>query len=129
MKKFLLTILAFVYIASCTGASFHMHYCMGKLADSGFTDNIAKTCSNCGMEETDNGCCRHEQKFVKNDADQKTTEPGLQSIQLTYKVPHLFFNEVLSNNFPAVTSVSPINHPPPLDSGIAFYIRNCVFRI
>ena len=129
MKKFFLAILTILYITTSTGATLHMHYCMGKLADSGFTDNIAKTCSNCGMEETGNGCCRHEQKFVKNDTDQKTTEPAVQFIQLTYTVPHLFFEEALSNNFPAITLVSSINHPPPLDSGIAFYIRNCVFRI
>lgn len=129
MKKFLLTILAFVYITSCTGASFHMHYCMGKLSDSGFIENNAKICSNCGMEETGNGCCRHEQKFIKNNIDQKTTDTGFLFIQLIYTDPHLFFEEALFNNFPAVIVVNPINHAPPPNSGIAFYIRHCVFLI
>ena len=129
MKKFLLTILAFVYITSSTGASFHMHYCMGKLTDCGLTKNTSKTCSNCGMEETGNGCCRHEVKFVKNVTDQKTTESAFQFIQLIYIAPHLIFDEALTNNFPDIILVSSINHPPPLNSGIAFYIRNCVFLI
>lgn len=129
MKKFLLIILAIVYISSSTGASIHMHYCMGKLTDFGLTKNTSKICSKCGMEETGNGCCRHEVKFVKNDSDQKAAEPIFQFIQLISIVPHPFFKEAPSYNFPALTLVSPINHEPPRDSGIAFYIRNCVFLI
>lgn len=129
MKKFLVAILAFLYISTSAGATLHMHYCMGKLADSGFTFNNAKTCSNCGMAETGDGCCRHEAKFVKNNTDQKTNNVGFQFAQLIYTVPHAFFEVVLSNNFPDVTAASPINYPPPRNSGIAFYIRNCVFRI
>ena len=129
MKKFLLTILAFVYISSSTGASFYIHYCMGKLADCGLTKNTSKTCSKCGMEETGNGCCRHEVKFVKNAADQKAAEPTFQFIQLIATVPYTFLKEALYNNFLALTLVNPFNHKPPRDSGIAFYIRNCVFLI
>lgn len=128
MKKFLLTILAFVYITSSTGASFHMHYCMGKLADFGLIKHTSKTCSKCGMEETGKGCCRHEVKFVKNYSDQKTPETTIQFIQLISTVPHPFIMEALSN-FPAVTLVNLIYYKPPRDSGIAFYIRNCVFLI
>lgn len=129
MKKFLLTILAFIYITSSTGATLHMHYCMGKLADLGFIKKISKSCSKCGMEETGNGCCRHEAKFVKNNTDQKTTESAVQFTLLIYTTPHLFFEDVLSDNFPAITLVSPVSYPPPRDGGIAYYIRNCVFRI
>jgi len=128
MKKFLLTILAFVYITSSTGASFHMHYCMGKLADFGLIKNTSKTCSKCGMEETGKGCCRHEVKFVKNNSDQKAPETTIQFLQLISTVPHPFIT-ALSNNFPAVTLVNLINQKLPPDSGIACYIRNCVFRI
>lgn len=81
------------------------------------------------MEETGNGCCRHEAKFVKNDTDQKTTDSGVQFIQLNYKVPHHFFEEALLNNFSAVTVVNPINRPPTGDGRKAVYIRNCVFLI
>lgn len=129
MKSFFLSILAFLYISTSAGVTFHMHYCMGKLADSGLTKNTSKTCSTCGMEETGNGCCRHEAKFVKNDTDQKTTDPGFQFIQLIYKVPHHFFEEALSNNFSAGSVVIPINHPPPADGRKPVYIRNCVFLI
>ena len=106
-----------------------MHYCMGKLADSGLIKNTSKTCGKCGMEETGNGCCRHEEKFVKNDTDQKTTESGFQFIQLIYAVPHVFFVEALSNNFLSEAVVNPINNAPPQKSSIAVYIRNCVFLI
>ena len=81
------------------------------------------------MEETGKGCCRHEEKFVKNDTDQKTTESGFQFIQLICIAPHPFFEEALSNNFPVVTVVNAINNAPPGNSRKAVYIRNCVFLI
>lgn len=81
------------------------------------------------MEETGNGCCRHEEKFVKNDTDQKGTEPAFQLIQLFSTVPHPFCEGAFSNNFPGVTAVKPINFALLRNSGVAVYIRNRVFLI
>jgi hypothetical protein len=78
MKKPLLTILAFLYILSTTGASLQLHFCMGKLADWSIGHTQSNTCSECGMEKTDeqaNGCCNDEQAFIKNTADQKPGHP------------------------------------------------------
>ena len=69
MKKFVTAILAVLYLGTSTGATVHMHYCMGKLADWGLGHNKSKTCGNCGMEkseEKDNGCCKDEHKFVNS---------------------------------------------------------------
>ena len=129
MKKFFIAILAFLYICTSAGATLHVHYCMGKLADSGLMKNNSKTCSKCGMEETGNGCCRHEEKFVKIDTDQKSTEPAFQLIQLISIVPHPFFEGTFSNNFPSVTVLNPINLASPPNSGVAVYICNRVFLI
>jgi hypothetical protein len=85
MKKFLAVILALAYMTASTGATLHMHYCMGKLADWGLGHNTSKTCDKCGMEksgEKDNGCCKDEHKFVKNNTDQKTAETAFQVTQL-----------------------------------------------
>ena len=85
MKKLVVAIVALLYISTSTGAPLYMHYCMGKLAGWGFGDNKSKTCGRCGMEkseEKDNGCCKDEHTFLKNDSDQKVTTIGFQMIQL-----------------------------------------------
>lgn len=51
MKKFLVAILALLYLTTSTGATVHMHYCMGKLIDWGFTHSKKDSCENCGMSK------------------------------------------------------------------------------
>lgn len=132
MKKFLITILAFVYITSSTGASIHMHYCMGKLADWGIGQNDSKTCGKCGMDkatEKDNGCCKDEHKFVKSNIDQKTAQAGFQMILLTSVALPVSFFEIALPYFSTVPEQNPVSHAPPRSAGVAVYIRNCVFLI
>ena len=132
MRKCIVTILAFLYISTSTGAMLHSHYCMGKLADWGFGQNDSKYCSNCGMEETgqkEKGCCKDETRFLKNTADQKITESAIQFIQLITVAPPPAIIELPLIGFPFLTAINPINNAPPRNSGIAVYIRNCIFRI
>lgn len=132
MKKFIVTILAFVYISSSTGASIYMHYCMGKLADWGIGHNDTKTCGKCGMkksQEKNNGCCKDEHKFIKNNTDQKTAESAFNALQLITAVIPVSFIEIPSIGFSFAPEENPISHAPPRSSGVAVYVRNCVFRI
>ncbi|MBL7720616.1 MAG: hypothetical protein JNK98_01335 [Chitinophagaceae bacterium] len=132
MRKSLALIVAIVYLSTTTGATIHMHYCMGKLADWGLGHNRSKTCGNCGMEkseEKDNGCCKDEQKFVKNDNDQKTAE----ALVITFAsqvidLPIEYFS-VLDIPVSSVTEKHPVSHAPPRSNGVAVYIRNCSFLI
>ena len=132
MKKFLAVILALAYMTASTGATLHMHYCMGKLADWGLGHNTSKTCGKCGMEksgEKDNGCCKDEHKFVKNNTDQKTAESAFQLTQLVAVALPVSFVEIPSNDFLSVTEENPISHAPPRSCNVAVYIRNCVFLL
>src|SRR5688572_3339918 len=81
MKKLIVAILAVLYIGTSTGATLHMHFCMGDLADWGLGVNKSKTCGKCGMDKSDeknNGCCKDEHKLIKNDSDQKLVESAFQ---------------------------------------------------
>lgn len=132
MRKSLALIVAIVYLSTTTGATIHMHYCMGKLADWGLGHNRSKTCGNCGMEkseEKDNGCCKDEQKFVKNDNDQKTAEALV--ITFASQVIDLLIEyfSVLDIPVSSVTEKYPVSHAPPRSNGVAVYIRNCSFLI
>ena len=132
MKKILAVILSIVYMSTSTGANIHMHYCMGKLADWGLGHNNSKTCGECGMEkseEKDNGCCKDEHKFVKNEGDQKIAEAGFQMMQLTSVALPVSFFEIPVINNPSVTEENPISHAPPRSSGVAVYILNRTFLI
>ncbi len=132
MKKILAAILAIIYLGTSTGATVHMHYCMGKLADWGLGHNKSKTCGECGMEkseEKDNGCCKDEHKFVKNDGDQKIAEAGFQMMQLASVALPVSFVEIPDNNFSSVTEENPISHAPPRSTGVAVYILNRTFLI
>jgi hypothetical protein len=132
MRKFIVAISALVYMSTSSGAMLHIHYCMGKIVDWDLGHNTSKTCGGCGMEksdEKDNGCCKDEHKFIKNINDQKTSETGFQLIKLIAVAIPVSFVEIPPVNFPSVTEKNPISHAPLRSSGVAVYIRNCVFLI
>ena len=132
MKKLLVAIIAFLYISTSVGATVHMHYCMGKLADWGIGHKESKTCGKCGMEKSikkSNGCCKDEKKFVKNNSDQKAAESAFQIAQSIAVALPVSFIEIPAVDISSVTEENPSSHAPPRNSGIAVYIRNCVFRI
>ncbi|WP_407524565.1 hypothetical protein PDL71_01820 [Lacibacter sp. MH-610] len=133
MKKFIAAILAFLFLASSTGATVHMHYCMGKLADWGLTSESNSSCGKCGMEKSseneNDGCCKDEQKFVKNTADQKIAETSFE-----FKTA---FSEAVVHSYPelpalqitSITEEYPFSHAPPRTQGVAAYILNQAFLI
>jgi hypothetical protein len=105
---------------------------MGKLSDWGLGHTNSKTCEKCGMEKADkkhDGCCKDEHKFIKNDTDQKSAEAGLQMLQLLATALPPLPAAFQTNYFPCVTVENPMSHAPPPGTGVAVYIRNCVFRI
>ncbi len=74
MKKFLVTILSILYMASAMGATVHIHYCMGKVEGLSFIHKDEERCRKCGMKkaERSKGCCKDEYKTIKTN-DHKST--------------------------------------------------------
>ncbi len=132
MKKILVPILAFFYLATSTGATVHMHYCMGKLANSSLMHDDDATCSKCGMKkdnEKSNGCCKDEQKFIKNDKDQKNAT----SIVFEF---NLGIQDCTNTAIPLVNIASqplieeyPVSNAPPRTGKTAIYIQKRTFLI
>jgi hypothetical protein len=132
MKKFTVTILAVFYLATSSGATFHFHYCMGKLVEWTLGHNNSDKCGKCGMKKdmnSKNGCCKDETRQFKIDKDQK--QSGVIS---TLNPPITGF--ILSANFPFLPTL-PENdklfltrdHAPPGIPTIPLHIINCLFRI
>lgn len=129
MKKFLAFILTIFYLASTTGATVHMHYCMGKMVDKSFWHNDDKECSKCGMEKTGkdgNGCCNDEEKQFKIDNEHKIIESSFPVLQLDDAISSLYFEKPQTFHFTSLTEEHPASNAPP---GIPIYIRINVFRI
>lgn len=109
-----------------------MHYCMGKLSDWGLGLNKSKTCVICGMEEADSnddGCCKDEYKFLKDDSAKKVTESNLQFMKLISTIPLTFYTQLPELGLPSITEENPFSNAPPRTQHVPVYIRNCVFRI
>ncbi|MEO6232530.1 MAG: hypothetical protein ABJB11_22250 [Ferruginibacter sp.] len=132
MKKFITAILAILYLGTSSGATIHLHYCMGKLANWDLNPIESKTCPKCLMEKSSkdsDGCCKDEQKFVKNNNDHKSTETIYQFGQLSIIALPVSFIEIPSVQYDSLTESHPVSHAPPGANSVAVYIRNCVFRI
>ncbi|MBI2730617.1 MAG: hypothetical protein HYX40_07695 [Sphingobacteriales bacterium] len=75
MRKFILSLVAVLYIASSSGAVMHLHYCMNKLIGWELWESKSEKnkCSKCGMSKSGKKkiCCKDENKFVKITKDQK----------------------------------------------------------
>lgn len=138
MKRFLLTILALVYLFSSVGATVYRHYCMDKLVAWGVGQERdgQDACPYCGMAKTGNtghcnkqfnGCCHDEHRQVKIEKDQKAVDESVKLanplLPVTTPVPAaLVFVQTH-------TVAYPVTHAPPQAGKTALFIRNCVFRI
>lgn len=132
MKKIIISIAAFFYIGTTTGAVLHLHYCMGTLAGWELFHQSSKKCGKCGMEKSatnDNGCCKDENKFLKNVTDQQVAKPFLQLQPNFVDIINTTFVTPTINIFLFKKISSPITHPPPPDSGQFILILHCVFLI
>ena len=132
MKKIFITILALIYITTSTGAVLHMHFCMGKLSDWGLGHNESATCGKCGMKEvmgSKKGCCRDEQKLIKNVTDQKITQPAFKILPVIAVAVPVSFIEIPSDECAYPVKDLPVKYGLLLIDGVAIYIRHCVFII
>ena len=68
MKRALVSILAFLYLTVSTGATVHLHYCMGELVGASLLTDDSDTCSHCKMKKNicKKSCCKDENKVIKS---------------------------------------------------------------
>jgi hypothetical protein len=85
-------------------------------------------CNKCGMEK-DGGCCKDENKFVKNNIDQKVAESAIQLIQMATVATPTALIYLPERYFSSLIQEYSINQAPPRNNGIGIYILNSVFRL
>ena len=130
MKKFIVSILAVLYLSSSIGATVHLHYCMDKLIGWSLEHSKGNRCSTCGMikKQKAKSCCKDEYKQLKLQNDQKAAA-SYQSIQLSSVAILTNFFITPSVNLTSLTEENPLSHAPPGSKSIPLYIRNSVFLI
>jgi hypothetical protein len=99
VKKFVITILAFLYLGLASGVVMNMHYCMGKLSSVDYGYNEHDHCDECGMAKND-GCCNTELKVVKLQDSHELLKSNLQLLKYCtqfFNVSHIFAPEVISD--------------------------------
>ncbi|HKB43867.1 MAG TPA: hypothetical protein VKC90_05750 [Chitinophagaceae bacterium] len=133
MKKFLVFILSLVYLTGSTGATVHMHYCMGKLVGWSLQHDSKKKdkCRKCGMKNFANkkGCCKDEQKHIQIEKDQKGS-----AFQCNFNDQFDALASWSTTKSASAYIISPVleyttTHAPPFKEKAPVFIRNCVFRI
>ncbi len=132
MKKIFLVILAFTYFASTSGATLHLHYCMGKMVEWSVSGNEEENCPVCGSDKSkmvEKGCCKDEHKQLKITNDHSITETAFQGLCLMAVALPVSFIDIPAITFSSITEENPTTNAPPHSSGTPIYKRNCVFRI
>lgn len=130
MKKFLVTILALVYLTVSSGATVHLHYCMGKLIAWGLSDKKDGKCGTCGMMKAGHtGCCKDELKQIKIEKHQKAVESAFQFLIISsdeVEAP----SASLSLVYPSSSVLNNTTaHAPPRLGAVPIFVLNCNFRI
>lgn len=128
MKKFIVAILAFLYLGVSSGIAMEIHYCMGKKAGVEFYGSDNEKCGKCGMTEKKSGCCNDEHKFYKLNDSHKNV-----SNDLSFEIPIAI---IAKSNSDQITyplfdpfTLEVTNHSPPINTGPSFCILNCTFRL
>lgn len=130
MKKFLLTILTFVYLGVSSGLAREVHYCMGKIAGvEYFGGSDDDRCGRCGMEEDKTGCCHDEHSFHKLVIDQKLVSNDIQFDQPVFFLVSPIQSCVSIGLGAETVSADVTDHSPPVYSGIYRCILHGVFRL
>lgn len=130
MKKVLLTILAFIYLANISGATLQLHYCMGKLVRVGLIPEKQSQCSHCGMDKAlkqAKDCCKDEQKKVSSEKDQKAIIAAYKSIKNTAAETPVLYSAFKPVFHPSAAVNFPVSHAPP--ASVPLHILYCSYLI
>lgn len=130
MKKFIVTILAVLYLGVSSGATVNFHYCMGQLIEWGLVSKQSENCSKCGMNKTKNtDCCKDQYQKFKVEESQKASQNVYQFNLPTSGVLFITFNEHSEGSVFSLKENQPFSKVSQQTQNIPVFIRNCNFRI
>lgn len=126
MKRFLVAILAILYITLTSGVVVSVHYCMGKRSNVSIGNFSQKLCG-CGPKENKK-CCSSEIKIVKLDDNHQQAQADIQLLAAEQFLPQII-GTIIQINLQEEQPVLFTAHAPPVRSGQDILIQHSVFRI
>jgi len=129
VKKCLVTILAILYLTVSTGATIHMHYCMGKMVAWGLWRTQDKdACAACNMDKK-KGCCEDKKQSVKIESKYNFQPATFHFSKVWIDLPQYdWTNYTLITHSHQIINY-PLSNSPPGTDKIPIYISNCVYRV
>ena len=128
MKKGVIILLAFTYLAISSGVIVNTHYCMGRISEVVFgKDETGKDCDKCGMKAAD-GCCHDEVKVVKLADSHSLVQQNIDFAKAPVILPEhisIFENNIFVGQPNLVYGI----HGPPDAPRVPLHILYCVYRI
>ena len=132
MKRTLLIFLAVFYFGISQGATVYLHYCMGKLVQTGMTKSEGASCDSCGMtskKANEKSCCKKESKQLKINEAQKMAPSHFQFEQAPIIVLKSFIWDAGYHALPIQLGKASLSNAPPQWQDIPVFVRNCTYRI
>ena len=117
-------------MASATGATVQLHYCMGKLMDASIFESDEDECDGCCTEKSvSKDCCKDEQKVIKTNDHQPAKVSFDVPCQSVAAISTLFFHSYNPQAYSLALTTSAKAHAPPLLRNCPIYIQVQNFRI
>ena len=127
MKKFLVAILAIVYLGVSSGVAMTIHYCMSKVSSIDLLAHSDK-CGKCGMKTGGGGCCKDEFKIFKLKDSHTLTSNEINIFSPVAVIDNTGYISS-SELYASAANSDHNNHSPPVSQDISLCILNCVFRL
>ncbi|HUP12698.1 MAG TPA: hypothetical protein VM187_10810 [Niastella sp.] len=124
MKKFLVTILALVYLTSTFGATMRLDCCLDKLVS---TISGATTHEDLWNEEKEK--CTDDHKQSRLGHEQKRNDAKIRVAKFTASLFNSGFPEHSNPAVITLTETYPVNNAPPQQAKLPLFILHCVHRI
>jgi hypothetical protein len=119
-------------MASATGATVHIHYCMGKFMSASLHHSDEGICGRCGMKKAaqKKGCCKDEQTTIKA-SDHQLSKASFDFSHTLYFTGHILHGAFYQ--YPPYSrieeSISCANSPPMCWRTCPIYLKVQNFRI
>lgn len=129
MKKLLTTILFVAYFIASSGATIHVHYCMGKVVEFDFSKHSSdKRCPGCGMTKNKKDCCKDKEATFKISDNHQVAISDFTIVAPVSYSENLYADDILvCYNTQPQSSVQTVNFSP--HKILPLGILHCLFLI
>jgi hypothetical protein len=131
MKKAFILLIAVLYLATTSGMVMNIHYCMGKISSVSFThekDHEDGSCGKCGMDKTENHCCKDETQYIKITDSHQASVKTFVPVDFMAELPAVEIDMIAAQQGSSVISSIYYLPPPPKNLNKVYLALN-VFRI